>query len=95
MALYLISYDIINKDAFEYEGLWAKLRSMGATKILYSEWVVAAGVGQAQAIYDKIAPLTSLNDRLLVQEILRDAVWDKLLISDDAFTDIVTRNARG
>jgi hypothetical protein len=38
MALYLISYDINEKDAFEYEGLWKKLREIGATRILYSEW---------------------------------------------------------
>jgi hypothetical protein len=61
------------------------LGSIGATKILYSEWVVPGNTGQASAIYEQIAPLTQLPDRLLVQEILRDARWDKLLISDEAF----------
>jgi hypothetical protein len=47
MALYLISYDISEKDAFEYESLWAKLRDLGAIKILYSEWLISADVGSA------------------------------------------------
>jgi hypothetical protein len=95
MALYLISYDIIDKDKFEYEPLWAKLRAMGATKILYSEWVVSGGTGEARNIYDKIAPLTTLSDRILVQEITKDAVWDKLLTADETFSSIVTTHARG
>jgi hypothetical protein len=94
MALYLISYDIIKEDAFEYGPLWAKLKAMGATKILYSEWVVVGDVGKSGSIYAEIAPLTSLNDRLLVQELTKDATWDKLLISDDAFRNLLLK-ARG
>jgi hypothetical protein len=85
MALYLISYDISKEDSNEYDALWAKLRTMGATKILYSEWVVTGNVGAARQIYDQLAPLTKQPDRLLVQELTSDAVWDQLLISDDAF----------
>jgi hypothetical protein len=94
MALYLISYDIGDKDKFEYGPLWAKLRELGATRILYSEWVLASSVGQASAIYWEIAPLTTQADRLIVQEILKDARWDKLLISDDEYNAILD-NARG
>lgn len=94
MALYLISYDISEKDAFEYKALWDRLRTMGATKILYSEWVIADDVGKATAIYSQIAPLTQLKDRLLVQELTKDAQWDKLLISDDAFRQLLAY-ARG
>ncbi len=85
MALYLISYDINEKDAFEYQPLWDKLKQMGAARILYSEWVITGEIGAAASIYNKIAPLTQGKDRLLVQEILKDAVWDKLLIQDDTF----------
>jgi len=94
MALYLISYDIASKDNFEYQPLWNLLESIGATKILYSEWVVPGDTGRAAAIYDQIAPLTQLPDRLLVQEILKDAAWDKLLISNDAYRELL-RSARG
>ena len=94
MALYLISYDISEKDAFEYENLWAKLKSIGATKILYSEWVVVDEVGQASAIYGVIAPLTQGKDRLIVQELTKDAKWDKLLIADEVFRKLL-QSARG
>jgi hypothetical protein len=94
MALYLISYDINEKSEFEYGPLWQELREMGAKKILYSEWVITGETGTAHQIYDQIAPLTSINDRLLVQEITKDGVWDKLLISDDSFRELL-RRARG
>lgn len=93
MAVYLISYDIAEKDKFEYEPLWALLKAIGAVRILYSEWVVVDRIGRAGAIYGSIAPLTALADRLLVQEILYDAKWDKLLISDPDYQAIM-RNAR-
>jgi hypothetical protein len=89
MALYLISYDINEKDAFEYEHLWAKLKGIGAVRILYSEWALVEGVGRAQAIYGEISPLTQLKDRLVVQELTDDAVWDKLLISDAEFNELL------
>jgi hypothetical protein len=94
MPLYLISYDINEKDAFEYEGLWARLRELGAVKILYSEWVITDDVGKAGAIYREIAPKTQKKDRLLVQEITKDAIWDKLLIADDVFQTLIA-SARG
>jgi len=93
MALYLISYDISQKDAAEYQPLWDLLKKIGAVKILYSEWLVPDEADKAVEIYNKIAPLTKQADRLLVQEIGMNASWDKLLISDDAFRKLV-RSAR-
>jgi hypothetical protein len=89
MALYLISYDIAENDAFEYKPLWDKLGQLGATRILYSEWVVSGEVGQAHGIYSAIAPLTQKKDRLLVQEVTKDAYWDKLLITDEQFNRLL------
>jgi len=94
MALYLISYDIKSYDKDEYPNLWAKLEELGATKILFSEWVIVRNVGQSTAIYDAIAPCVIASDRLLVQELTKDATWDKLLITDDDFRDLLG-NARG
>lgn len=94
MALYLISYDINEKDEFEYDALWATLKQLGAARILYSEWVVTGSTGRASAIYNQIAQHTQKKDRLLVQEITNDAVWDKLMISDEAFQTL-NRSARG
>ena len=93
MALYLISYDIGDKDKFEYEPLWAKLRALKATKILYSEWVIVDDAGNSSRIYNAVSPLTAMSDRLIVQELTRDANWDKLLISDDEFRRLL-QNAR-
>ena len=94
MALYLISYDINVKDAFEYDDLWSHLKSIGAVRILFSEWVVRSDRASAGAIYKRIAPLIQDKDRLLIQEITVDASWDKLLISDDAFQKLC-ESARG
>jgi hypothetical protein len=93
MALYLISYDIAEKDEFEYEGLWNALKAIRAVRILYSEWVVVDTQDRAGAIYNSIASKTQMKDRLLVQEILADAKWDKLLISDEEY-QALARNAR-
>lgn len=90
MALYLVSYDIAEKDAFEYEGLWDKLKELGAVRILYSEWALEADVNRADAIYKALAPKTQLKDRLLVQELTKDAAWDKLLITDSSFQTLLT-----
>lgn len=90
MALYLVSYDINEKDAFEYDALWDELKSLGAVRILYSEWALESETGQARAIYDAVAPKTQAKDRLLVQEITKDAVWDKLLIPDDTFKRLLS-----
>jgi CRISPR/Cas system-associated endoribonuclease Cas2 len=95
MALYLVSYDINEKDAFEYDALWAKLKELGAVRILYSEWaIVTASAGQASSLYGAIAPTTQKKDRLLVQEITDDARWDQLLIADDKFQGLLA-SARG
>jgi thioredoxin-like negative regulator of GroEL len=95
MALYLISYDISQKDAAEYQSLWDHLKKIGAVKILYSEWLVARGSTDAAAsIYNEIAPLTKLPDRLLVQEVTQNAAWDKLLIDDERFRNLLRKYAR-
>jgi hypothetical protein len=95
MALYLVSYDIAEKDRDEYTELWAALRNLKAVRILFSEWVVAtASDGVAQRIYDHLAPYIRQADRLLVQEMAREAIWDKLMISDEKFRSLVVDNAR-
>jgi hypothetical protein len=94
MALYLISYDINEKDAFEYDALWARLKQLGAERILYSEWILIDEVDRAGAIYKEIAPKTQKKDRLLVQEVTKDAQWDQLLIPDEIFRKFL-QSARG
>ncbi len=90
MALFLISYDINHKNENEYPDLWALLKQWGATRILYSEWVVSGQTGYAAQIYDELSPTIKQNDRLLVQEVGRDCAWDRLMITDDAFRQVLS-----
>lgn len=94
MALYLISYDIAEGHKMDYQPLWDKMDELGAVRVLYSEYMVTDAPGRASAIYNSIAPLTHQDDRLLVQEVARDAHWDKLLISDADFQRLL-QSARG
>ncbi len=94
MALYTISYDIAEGDEAEYAPLWECLQEIGAVRILYSQWIVKAGVGQAVAIYNEVAPLTKKRDSLLVQEVTRDAQGDNLLLTDAEFLEFLA-SARG
>lgn len=93
MALYLISYDIAEKDAFEYKGLWACLEELGAVRILYSEWILGTNMA-IEDIFNKIAQTIQQKDRLLVQEVGGTAWWDKLLITDERFGSILRQYAR-
>jgi hypothetical protein len=93
VALYLISYDINEKDEFEYGPLWQRLKSMGAVKLLDSEWAMEADESSASTIYVRLAPMVQLKDRILIQELSSDAAWDKVMISDDAFLKLL-RSAR-
>ena len=94
MALYLISYDIAAKNSGEYDELWATLKSMNATRILLSEWLVVKPTGAAGAIYNEIVVDLLTDDRLLVVEVLRGAYWDKLKISDESMDELL-KHARG
>jgi|HubBroStandDraft_5_1064220.scaffolds.fasta_scaffold29667_2 hypothetical protein len=91
MALCLISYDINHKNESEYPDLWASLKRWGAVKILFSEWIGTGDMGSGSSIYKELSLLIKQNDRLLVQEIGRDCAWDRLLISDETFRQILIR----
>jgi hypothetical protein len=94
MAVFLVSYDINHKNESEYEDLWALLEQWGAVKILFSEWIIIGQPGAASGIYNELSPVIKSNDRLLVQGVGRDCAWDRLLISDDRFRQIVMQNCR-
>jgi CRISPR/Cas system-associated endoribonuclease Cas2 len=91
LALYLISYDIDEKNSEEYEPLWTLLEKWKAIKVLYSEWVVVAKPNLAQKIANAILQLPLKDsDRLLVQEVTQDAAWWNLKISDNDFQEFLT-----
>jgi hypothetical protein len=94
MALYQISYDIAEEDASEYQRLWALLRQLGALRILYSQWIIEAGDRQSDIFYNQLRPLVRASDRLLVQEVTKEAHWDQLLIPDELFRQLLKTKAR-
>ena len=83
MALYLISYDIAEKN-YDYQSLWTRLAAMKATRVLYSEWLFPDATGRAVAIAADLTAHIDKGDSLVVQEVGRDAAWVKLQVSDDA-----------
>ena len=94
MPLYLISYDISERPAAEYQRLWDYLKGIAAVKILHSAWVVVkGGIGEAKPIHDQIAPLIRPSDRLLVQELFNNAEWTNLIAPTDRYAECV-RSAR-
>ena len=89
MALYLITYDINEKNAFDYEALWKQLRELGAVMILPSGWAVKSEAGSAGSLFSNLARHIQEKDRMLVQEITADASWEKLMVKDDRFYELL------
>jgi len=92
MALYLISYDITEKND-DYQSLWDRLAAMKAVKVLYSEWLFPDATGRAEAITTDLKAHIEQGDSLFVQEVGRDADWVGLKIPDDA-VDVLLRHCR-
>ncbi len=66
MAVYLISYDLLNKATFgEYEDLIAELERMGARKVLFSEWMLRSG-DTAMDIVNHLRKFVHNYDRIMV-----------------------------
>ena len=91
MALYLISYDISEKN-HDYQSLWDRLAAMKAVKVLYSEWLFPEAIGRAGAIATDLKAHIEQGDSLLVQEVGRESPIN-LKIPRDAM-DTLLRNCR-
>lgn len=83
MKTYLISYDL-DKPGQDYTGIIARLKELGASKILFSEWVLR-NEATAVAIRDDLKRFIDPTDMLLVVALTGEAAWTKLMITDDAF----------
>lgn len=86
---YLISYDVNEKDSWEYDDLWAELKRLGAVRVLYSEWVCSSRGRSAANIYQTLLSFVQAKDRLLVCSISTDIAWEHLLISDEQFRSLL------
>jgi hypothetical protein len=66
MALYLISYDLLNHAQFgEYESLIAEIRRLGGQKALYSQWAMRRTETSVQ-LRDHLQKFIHATDRILV-----------------------------
>jgi CRISPR/Cas system-associated endoribonuclease Cas2 len=83
MALFLVSYDISEKN-HDYAELKALLKKWNAARVLYSEWLVESRY-KAKSIAKAVGSCLEEGDRFLVQELGQDAAWINLRISDDTF----------
>lgn len=70
MPLYLVSYDIAQRNEEDYQPLWDLLKKRNAARILYSQWiVVGSGFHPEKELFDAISPLLHDGDGLLISEI--------------------------
>jgi len=83
MKTHLISYDL-DKPGQDYTGIIARLKELGAVKVLYSEWVLRHTASAAE-IRDDLQRFIDASDMLLVVVLTGEAAWTKLMISDNAF----------
>jgi hypothetical protein len=95
MALYLVSYDISEKND-DYESLWDELKALKAVKILYSEWAVPYA-GTASSLIKLLQTHIETGDKILACELFNTGstlTWNKLKITSDAFKKLLKDYAR-
>jgi hypothetical protein len=97
MALYLLSYDISEKD-HDYQNLWDFLKKLGAVRILYSEWAVPwANNSSALDLVNATINHVMAGDNLFACELFDNTptcAWRGLQISDAAFSKTLRTWAR-
>ena len=91
MALCMISYDVTEPDAEEYEPLWARLRMSGSKRVLYSQCAVK--YEDPVRLFDEIVKLLRKDDGLIVEEMTRTVNWQNLRLNESEFRQML-RDAR-
>jgi hypothetical protein len=75
--LFSISYDLL-KPGKDYTALYARLRTLGAKRVLYSQWMLKSHLTAVQ-LRDDIKAFIDSNDRLLVIDVTTGAMaWTTL-----------------
>lgn len=97
MALYLLSYDISEKD-HDYQNLWDFLEGQGAKRVLYSEWAVPwPNDSSALKLINTAITHVMKGDQLFACELFDNTptcAWRGLKITDDEFRKMLTEYAR-
>lgn len=95
MALYLVSYDIAEKNG-DYQSLWDELDTLGAVRILYSEWATPFN-GTGLQLVNLLIKHVEKGDRLFACELFGGqgpVAWRSLRVSDDDFRELLKNHAR-
>lgn len=83
MKPYLVSYDL-DKPGQQYHPLIKELESMGALRVLYSEWILKSD-WSAVELRNHLQALIDGNDKLLVVGLTGEAAWTSLMVDNDSF----------
>jgi hypothetical protein len=67
MRLHLVSYDL-NRPGQNYPAIVTRLEQLGATRILYSQWMLRNAM-TADQLRDDLMRFIDQNDRLLVADV--------------------------
>jgi hypothetical protein len=80
---YLVSYDLVTPGK-NYEQLWAMLRSIGAVRILESEWLVTLSGTTPINLANRALQFMDGNDRIFVTEVPSNYAYRSLLAKPEA-----------
>jgi hypothetical protein len=91
---YLVSYDLAHPRPRDYDRLDFELREMGATRILYFQWMLRSdlSIEELEEIFMRfIEPAT---DSFIVVQIASGlCAWNKLTVSDNQVRQLLSRTA--
>lgn len=79
MKKHLVSYDL-DKPGQDYHPLIARLRELGAERVLYSEWLLRSESGCAE-VRDDLKRFIDGSDRLLVMALTGEAAWTSVMVT--------------
>lgn len=78
MHLFTVSYDLL-KPGQDYTSLIARLKALGAVKVLLSQWMLTGNFTAAQ-LRDDLKRFIDVDDRLLVIDVTNGQMaWTTLL----------------
>lgn len=96
MALYLLSYDIAEKD-HDYQSLWDFLTNLRARRVLYSEWAVPwSNDSSALELTNAAIQHVMVDDKIFACELFESntCAWRGLRITDEEFQKMLSDFAR-